>query len=216
MNEVLEKLKDLPYFTNWTIAQYFGDNQKANIYTSRRTKSWRIIRLKQWYYVTQEYISKIKYQWKFAEWQSYILTNIIYIPSYISLDTVLSMSQIIPEQSFGIWLISKNKWININNNLFTASYHNIKEDLFWWYKIVKDKKSDLPYMIAYPEKALIDWLWLKPIIWQKSRFEDLRLNLTNDVFDTKRFEEYIYKCNSPKMTRILSFIKQLDDYWTDW
>lgn len=66
--------------------------------------------------------------------------------------------------------------------------------------------------MAYPEKALIDWLWLKPIIWEKSWFEQLRLNLTKDLFDTKRFESYIKRCNSRKMTRILSFIKQLDDY----
>ncbi|HMY80949.1 MAG TPA: hypothetical protein PK048_03850 [Candidatus Absconditabacterales bacterium] len=214
MNILLNKLSTLAYFTSGTLAQYFGDSKKANIYTSRWVTSGWIIRIKKGYYVTSDYIQKIKYQGKFEPRKNYILTYILYPNSYISLENILSFNQIIPEQTYTIGLITKNKGLTIKNNLFTATYRNIKEDLFRGYHIVQ-KQGDLPYILAYPEKALVDRLRLQKPIRELSRFENLRLNLGKDILNITRFEGYIARCNSNKMNRILSFLQTLDGYGTD-
>ena len=215
MKSFLKQLEDLPYFTTGTLAQYFNDSHKARVYLSRWVKSWDIKRLKQWYYVTTRFFEKSANNKTLDSWRWYMLTHVLYPQSYISSVEVLSLYQIIPEQVFASSLVTLRNSTKIINNIFHAYYRHIKLDFFWWWHTIDKWYWYRPYTIAYPEKALIDWLWLMPITRELSWFKELRLTLINDVFDVERFESYIKRCNSPKMTRILSFIQQLDDYWTD-
>jgi hypothetical protein len=66
----------------------------------------------------------------------------------------------------------------------------------------------LIYYRAYPEKALLDWLWLKKDIhYSLEYFRELRLNV--ELLDFKRLEDFVQKFNKPKITKCFKFLQKL-------
>jgi predicted transcriptional regulator of viral defense system len=129
----------------------------------------------------------------------------IYEPSYISLEWALHYYGFIPEMVYNITSITTKTTRNFKNVFGVFIYRNIKPNLFWGYE--KREKNGQPYLIAEPEKALLDYLYFNlSRIKTASDFEELRLNISTinaldinkllryaDLFENKRLVEVVKK-----------------------
>lgn len=125
-----------------------------------------------------------------------ILANMIYGPSYISFEYVLARAGLIPEATTAVTSATTKKNRSFATKLggFVYRHLPIAAYSFGW------TREELPdgsgYLIARPEKALLDWIYrsgsLRSVRALEARlFEDLRLD--GDAFhelDLDRFSQY--------------------------
>jgi predicted transcriptional regulator of viral defense system len=152
----------------------------------RWTKNGLLIRLRQGYYTFPEYKEKPDYTLYFA--------NRIYRPSYISLHTALAFYGLIPEAILQITSVTSLKTVAFNNPFGEYNYKTIRKDLMFGYdhKPLADGQT---LQIAFPEKALLDLLYLYPFYNTPQEMEELRLDedFMHDDLDLKRLEDYTLK-----------------------
>ena len=123
----------------------------------------------------------------------------LYRPSYISLHTALSIYGMIPEAVTSITSVTTLKTAKFENRFGQYSYMTIKPDLFFGYKpvLLQNGEADMgkpqkAWMLAYPEKALLDLLYLYPFYDNEEELEQLRLDedFLNDGLDLARLRDY--------------------------
>jgi len=102
------------------------------------------------------------------------ISNRIYKPSYVSLETALSHYQLIPESVYSTTSISTRRTYGFHTDLGDFRYRTIKPDNFWGYEIIPYEKS--VYKMAELEKAVLDFLYLNRHLRSNSDFESLRFN----------------------------------------
>ena len=141
------------------------------------------------------------------------VANCIYRPSYISLHTALVFYGLIPESVIQTTSVSTLKTARFENKAGSFSYKKMKENLFFGYE-------PLPFtggktiLLATPEKALLDLLYLYPFYRTETDMSDLRLNeeLLHETINTdqligflSRFEKRTFE----KRVKILIRVYEL-------
>ena len=126
------------------------------------------------------------------------IANKIYAPSYISLETALNYYGIIPESTYLVTSISTRKTYNFQTNLVSFSYNTIKPQAFFGYFINKNNNN---FKMAYPEKAILDYLYLHPNIKEISDFDSLRFNkeVITNILNKSKFTEYLNKFSNKSL-----------------
>lgn len=127
----------------------------------------------------------------------YFSANKIYKPSYVSLESALSFYQIIPEAVFSITSISTLNTSQLETPIGTFTYKHVKPLLFFGYRMVE--KNSLTIAFAFPEKAILDFLYLHSELESITDFEALRWNKEIvKTFDFKKISDYLilFKNNS--------------------
>lgn len=99
-------------------------------------------------------IERDKYLLKGAKVHDFALANFIYRPSYISFESALNFYGILSQFPYEVTSVSSKKTVKKTFESKVFVYNHIKMDLFWGYK-----KQD-NFLIAFPEKALLDQLYL--------------------------------------------------------
>lgn len=127
----------------------------------------------------------------------------IYNPSYISLEWALHYYGLIPEVVYNITSISTKATRKFKNDFGIFIYRNIKKELFWGYK--KEEKNGNIYLIAEPEKALLDYIYFNlSKIKNDDDIEELRLNpLLIKKLDLKKLKEYAIIFKNEKIKEII-------------
>ncbi|MBU0576661.1 hypothetical protein KJ707_03840 [Patescibacteria group bacterium] len=124
------------------------------------------------------------------------LANFLYHPSYISLETALSLYGIITGFSYVITSVSIKKTASISIEGKEFSYSSISPKLFWGY----EKTAD--YLIADPEKSLLDYLYFA--------YKGLR-SIQLDEFDfsiikKNKFKKYL---SDTQNNNLINFTKKI-------
>lgn len=124
------------------------------------------------------------------------IANKIYEPSYISLELALSYYNFIPEAVFAYTSVTSRKTKNLNVELGNFYYKNIKEELFFGYTIIT--QNGISYKIAEPEKALLDFLYLRSDLKTINDLESLRINPFSykEQINQKKLDRYLEYFNS--------------------
>ena len=158
-----------------------------------------IVMLRRGWYAFADYLQQPDYARYFA--------GKIYAPSYISLHTALSFYGIIPEAVVEITSVTTLKTCRYENAFGQFSYQTVRPRLFWGFepKTMRDGKQ---YMMATPEKAIIDLLYLYP---QYSSVEDMReLRLDedwmHDELNLARLKEFAERINSPILNKRIKLL----------
>ena len=125
--------------------------------------------------------------------------NKLYEPSYLSMEYALSYYSLIPETVFWRTSVSSRKTKKISGFLGNFSYQKIKSDLLFGYKLVRINKTT--FKIAEPEKALLDFLYLRNDIKTADDFYELRLNreIYKEIINQKKLQSYLKMFNSKKL-----------------
>lgn len=103
---------------------------------------------------------------------SWLVSNYIVKPSYISYETALSYYGIIPETVYSITSATTKRPKEIKNTLGSFIYHHIDKKVFCGYLPLKQQDDTI--LIAEAEKALVDYLFL---VFLKKKELNERLNL---------------------------------------
>ncbi len=109
-----------------------------------------------------------------ANFSRSFLANQLCTPSYISLETALSYYGLIPEGVFATTSITTKKTQTFKNIYGEFTYSHVKLPLYTHF-IQKQDEFNNTFLIATPEKALIDFFYFKTRFIQtveKSLFED--------------------------------------------
>lgn len=176
-------------------------------FDSRRLVEWQ----------KKGYIEKLRNKYYYFADQSieegflFYTANNIYSPSYISLESALSIYNIIPEGVFQITCITTRKTNLIDTSLGEFKYRHIKSDLYFGYSLKEWRKYR--YSIAEPEKAIIDFLYYNPVVKDVEDLSLLRWNPDSirDSIEYKKLEEYRKYIDSKTLNNRISLLKEFID-----
>jgi predicted transcriptional regulator of viral defense system len=113
----------------------------------------------------------------------YSIANRIYNPSYISLQSALNWYGLIPEFVPQITSVSTKKTTTLSTGIGSFAYSSVKESLMFGYDILLLGDRGYKIKMAYPEKAILDLLYLNPHLNSVEHFSELRFN--SEVFREK-------------------------------
>ncbi len=120
---------------------------------------------------------------------SFEIANYLWKPSYISFETALSYHGIIPETVYTVTSATTRPPKEFRFQDKSYQFYQIKKKLFFGYEPVKIR--DRVILLADPEKALLDYLYLASL---KKRPLNERLDLA--------------KINKPRLGRYVNFFKK--------
>lgn len=135
------------------------------------------------------YISKLRNRWYYfndaesnenIEW---LAANLIYAPSYVSLHTALSWYNLIPDMVPVTTSVTTRKTNKFSTHLGDFYYHRIKPELFGFGYTLENVDANSTagnqsrkIMVATPQKAILDFLYINSFYDSKKELKDLRLN----------------------------------------
>lgn len=102
------------------------------------------------------------------------VSNRIYKPSYVSLESALSYYYLIPESVYGVTSVSTRRTYRFITSMTEFSYRTVRPDLYFGY--VVQAYNQKVFKIAQPEKAILDYFYLNPHLRNMNDFESLRVN----------------------------------------
>ena len=182
---ITKKIYDsgLEVFTTKTLEDILGFPKKSSLF------SWleRLVKNR-----VLEKIERGKFILTEAEVNAFKLANFIYSPSYVSLESALNFHGILsqfPVEQTSV-TVKKTKQKKFKDKIF--SYAHIKKELFWGYE-----KQD-GYLMAVPEKAILDQLYLESKGLKRSSIEEWDLVELNkkkliDYSKNYQFNDWVIK-----------------------
>jgi len=123
-------------------------------------------------------------------------------PSYLSLESALAWYGFIPEIVYAYTSVTARITRTFENAWGRFIYRHVKSDLFWGY--VEMKTEHGPYLLAEPEKALLDYFYLNLArINTEDDFDSIRLNEEEmeKTLDKDKFFRYLQAFGVKKMDK---------------
>lgn len=142
-------------------------------------------------------IERNKYFLKGVKVNDFSLANFIYQPSYISFESALNFYGILAQFPYEIVSGTSRKTAQKVIDGKTFTYVHLQKSLFWGY----EKKN--AFLIALPEKALLDQLYLATKGLRKINLDEYDLSLIN----WEKFKDYLEKY--PQTRQFKSILKRL-------
>ncbi len=200
--EFREKLLPDGCFSIHQARAFFPSFDRDNL--TRWTRKHLLIKLRQGWYAFPEMLQR-------PDFSRYIACR-IYRPSYISTQMALSIYGMIPEAVTSITSVTTLKTARYENLFGQYAYQNIKPSMLFGYKPVAllpaTSAPTAPrqtWLLAEPEKALLDFLYLYPFYNHESELEQLRLDesyMAEDL-DLEKLGKYRQRIGSKALdTRI--------------
>jgi len=194
--EFRAKVENYPIFGDWIFDLICpGSTGFKNSITDWIEKGY-VIRLKKGVYVLREKDRRQKIS------RSY-MANHLYSPSYISLEYALQYYGFIPERVYSITSVSSKKTSEFSNQEGNFSYKHVKTEVFSDFVSIKDSYGN-NFFIATPEKALLDFLYLK-VRYVK--------NIEADIFDVSYRMQHLENIDCDKLRAISKKFKQKKMSW---
>ncbi|KUK49679.1 MAG: hypothetical protein XD75_0333 [Parcubacteria bacterium 33_209] len=164
--EVEEKLKSmgLTVFTPQEFKDIFEVSQNtASVFITSNIKSGLFVKLRNGIYLIKDTIPP-----------HYFISNKLYQPSYISLETALSYYGVIPEMVYSFTSVTSKASREYETPVGNFTYQTIKKEAFTGYQLKEVNREKV--LIADIEKALADYLYFVEL--KKISLND-RLELRN-------------------------------------
>ncbi len=145
-------------------------------------------------------IEKNKYFLKEKNIKDFAIANFIYRPSYISFENALNFYGMLSQFPYEISSATTKKSFkkSFQGKMFT--YAHLKKELFWGYEKMDD------FIIASPEKALLDQLYLSSKGYRKINLDEYDFSKIN----ISKFKKYLSKY--PKTKQFQKIIKTLKTF----
>ena len=121
----------------------------------------------------------------------------LYDPSYISLESALSFHGVIPEIVYSLTCVTTKTNRKFNNSFGNFIYRSIKPSLFFGYNVIETRNSK--YLMAEPEKALLDYLYLNSI--DEDGLSEMRIN--KEAINKEKLLLYAKEFNSKKINNLI-------------
>ena len=203
LSALVRVFRDRPFFEALELDVLF-DEPKPQIRArlSRWVKQGKLIQLR-----------RGKYVLALDDWRqgpsAYFISNYLYRPSYVSLHSALEFHGLIPEAVAVIQAIAARHGGEWENPLGRFRYHCLRQPRFSGYREYSSSRDRSlfqgRFLMATPEKALVDLFYLEKGEWPDARIEQMRFqNL--EVLDRERL---IQAARSIRNTRVDRSVERL-------
>ncbi|MBI2995200.1 MAG: hypothetical protein HYY52_00615 [Candidatus Melainabacteria bacterium] len=200
-----QKIKKLPLFSTSLINTLTENPFTLKVQLTKWKKDGLITQLRKGLYVLGKKEREI-------EPSLFYLANQIFIPSYVSLESALAYYNLIPEYVHEVTSVTTRKTCKFKNEFGIFTYQHLKPNTYTGFNLIEELNK-LKSLIALPEKAVVDFLYLnlsrfskdnKDIFVESYRFQNCeKLNKRKIRFYAKMF-------NSKKLALICNlFIEEL-------
>ena len=173
----------------------------------RRLNEWRrkgyIRQIRRRYYVFSDA--------QMSENTLFMIANTMLKPSYISLESALSVYGLIPETVYGITSVTSAHTARFDTDLGSFSYRHIKQELMFGYYV--RTVGDDPCDMADMEKAVLDYLYFHHDMKEDSDFAGWRFNSHEFKAraDMEKFKRYEAAFHSKELSkRVLAFMSYIN------
>lgn len=164
--------KEISLFTVSDAKKVFSIEKKNTLYKLlQRLEQAEII----------ERVRQGKYHFLLNEADDFEIANFLVSPSYVSLESALSFHGILPQFPYSITSITTARTEEVDYKDKKFEFSHVKKDYFFGF----EKKND--FLIAGPEKALLDQLYFVSKDLRSIHIEDLDLS----PIDSDRFESML-------------------------
>jgi len=179
---------------------YSGPAKRASIEVqlSRWHKAGKLIQLKRGLYVLSEIYRK-------TEIYALAVAAVLHRPSYLSLEKALEFHNLIPERVTAYTSVTSNRPAVFKTGLGDFKYTHIQRGFFWGYSAAT--LNGQTAFVALPEKALLDFFYLRHGPVTEAYIDELRLQNLEDL-DEKRLIQFAKKMNKPKLLRVAELLKK--------
>ncbi|TAN60956.1 hypothetical protein EPN16_04215 [bacterium] len=150
--EFKEKFRGMPLVSARVVMALMRDPQAMRNQLTRWQRKGLIIQLKRGIYALNKEDRKINPS-------RFFLANQLLWPSYVSLESALGYYGLIPESVADVTSVSTKKTSRFTNSFGRFVYQRVKPEAFRGYRSYKDE-AGLECLIAEPEKAVVDFLYL--------------------------------------------------------
>ena len=125
--------------------------------------------------------------------------NLLVRPSYVSLEAALSYHGMIPEAVFTTTSITSARPVLHRTPLGDFDYRHVLAGLFWGYRSA-EVAPGVSALVARPEKALLDLVYLRPRGDDPAFLHELRLERLERL-DATELEAMARRTGKPKLVR---------------
>lgn len=196
LDQLIQRFADRPFFELRELRE-MADTSESQL--TNQLSQWaqrgKILRLRRGKYLLGPHYRKFTPS-------IYYVANYLYRPSYVSLSTALQFHGLIPEAVAMTQSVTPRHGREWANDLGEFSYRSIKRDRFWGYReeVLDRLPAQNRFLIARPEKALLDLVYLQKGEWTDERLRAMRFQ-SIDSIDPDRLREYGERFESPKVER---------------
>ena len=192
--DIASATRNMPYFDFATIAQLSGEpRQSLRMQLSRLVRQGKLKSLRRGMYVLGEPYRKVNPN-------PALLANRIYTPSYLSFHWALGYYGLIPEKVVLFTSATARVPRLFKNEFGSFQYKHIKPDCFAGYQTVEFDRQK--FLIAVPEKALLDLWHIEGGEWTTERMAGMRFQNFETVL-LKKLTGYVGLFNSPRLIRAI-------------
>lgn len=190
---LMKNLGNQAAFSRSDLSLMFNESD-ASIGTAmyRLKKAGKILELKRGIYAFTT-------PWRKAVLHPPLIANLIYSPSYLSGLWALSWYGIIPEKVVLHTCVTTRPTRSFENSFGLFSYRSVKPALFNGWERTEIWGAHV--LLATPEKAIADYLYLESGEWDESRMDSMRFDPYE--IDDKKLEAFLTATGEQRLKRAL-------------
>lgn len=178
-DEFLKYTQHLPVIDTRVLSIGNKNPLPLKVQISRWVKSGRLIQLKRGIYLLAEPFRKVTSS-------EFYIANILKTPSYISLEKALEFHGLIPEAVRVYTSVTTKRPQILETPVGHYAYQHVKPSLFWGYTSLAMGGQTI--FMAFAEKALLDFFYLKQAKVSLDYLTELRLQNLENIKITKLME----------------------------
>lgn len=147
-----------------------------------------------------------------SDFERFHIANKLVEPSYISNESALRYYDLIPEMVYVQTSVTSRKTRLIDSPIGSFQYRSIKENLMFGYRLVRT--DAITFKMADPEKALLDFFYLRSDINDNDSIEELRLNaeIYRSLIDQDKLKSYLAVFDSPTLNQKVDLLTKIMCY----
>jgi predicted transcriptional regulator of viral defense system len=197
---LLELVGDEPVFETTLLLAGKVNPNAVRLQLARWTKSGRVYQLRRGLYALAPPYQKVKPH-------PFLIANRLQRASYVSVQSALVFYGLIPEVVQATISVTTGRPERLETPLGIFEFHHVRPKLMRGYEMV-ELGYDQQALVAAPEKALLDLMYLQPggdtpDYLRESRLQNL------DRLDITRLHRQVETFNTPKLYRALEVISHL-------
>lgn len=205
--EIVKNFRDRPFFESHEVLLLFEEPApQVQARLSRWRRQGKLTQLRRGRYLLSE-------EHRRSEVADFYIANYLYRPSYVSLQSALEYHGMIPEavgMVLSLTTLHGREW---QTPAGVFRYRSIGTGRFWGYQErgVARPGNDARqqrFLIAMPEKAVLDMFYLEPGDWTGERLEGLRLQNLGAI-DRQRLVDFAERFQSVKVRRAAGRLLEL-------
>ncbi|MCA9994616.1 MAG: hypothetical protein KDE56_02640 [Anaerolineales bacterium] len=193
----VKKVKPVGIFESSLVWPFYDSPQQAQRQLSDWTRAGKLVQLRRGVYTFAAPYGDERPL-------SYVVANRMVQPSYVSLQSALSYYGMIPEHVAAVTSVTTGRPIKLVNDYGYFMYRCIKPSFFYGFRYWQISLTQSA-LIATPEKALLDLIYLTPDSDNPAYIQELRLqNL--EIIDVERLQQFVERSGRPKLENAMPHI----------